>query len=69
MHLSFPASAELAVERVRLRVKHGRHFIPEDVIHRRFQRGLVHLPTYQNAVDEWKIWDTSQGEPELLDES
>ena len=69
LHYLRLASPELAVERVRLRVRHGGHFIPEDVIRRRFQRGILHLPVYQNAVDEWKIWDTSQGEPELLDEN
>ena len=29
----------------------------------------MHLQDYQNTVDEWKTWDTSHGEPELIDES
>lgn len=62
-------SVDLAIKRVELRVKHGGHHIPEDVIRRRFERGIKNLADYQNAVDEWKIWDTSHGEPELIDES
>jgi len=51
-----------------MRVKHGGHFIPQDVIRRRYSRGLKLLPVYKNVVDEWKIWDTSQGTTELIDE-
>ncbi len=69
LHFLQLASEELAIERVRLRVMHGGHFIPDEVIRRRFRRGLDHLPAYQRVVNGWKIWDTSQGEPELIDES
>ena len=62
-------SVELAIGRVDQRVKHGGHFIPENVIRRRFERGLRNLESYKNAVDEWKIRDTSHGKPELIDES
>jgi predicted ABC-type ATPase len=62
-------SVELAIKRVELRVRHGGHTIPEAVIRRRYDRGLTNLQEYQNSVDEWKIWDTSAGEPELIDES
>lgn len=62
-------SVEMAIKRVELRVKHGGHHIPEDVIRRRFERSITNLADYQNAVDEWKIWDTAHGEPELVDES
>jgi len=62
-------SVDLAIKRVELRVRHGGHHIPENVIRRRFKRGVLNLAAYQNAVDEWKIWDTSHGEPELIDES
>lgn len=50
-------SIELALKRLELRVKHGGHHIPDDVVKRRFERGLMHLQDYQNAVDEWTIWD------------
>ena len=68
LHFLTLVSVELAVQRVRLRVQGGGHSIPEDVIRRRYERGLANLPFYQEAVDKWKLWDTSQGEPELLDE-
>jgi predicted ABC-type ATPase len=68
LHFLRLASVELAVERVRLRVQQGGHPVPEDVIRRRYARGLANLPLYQAAVDEWRIWDTSQGTPELIDE-
>ncbi len=62
-------SVELAIQRVGLRVKHGGHNIPQDVIRRRYERGLANLADYQKSVDEWKVWDTSKGQPELIDES
>jgi predicted ABC-type ATPase len=69
LHFLQLPSVELAIKRVELRVKHGGHHIPADVIRRRFERGIANLSDYQNAVDEWKTWDTSHGEPELIDES
>lgn len=68
LHFLRLASVELAVERVRLRVQRGGHSVPEDVVRRRYAKGLANLPLYQAAVDEWRIWDTSQGKPELIDE-
>ena len=68
LHFLRLVSVELAVERVRLRVSQGGHPVPEDVIRRRYVRGWANLSLYQKAVDEWKIWDTSQGAPELIDE-
>jgi len=68
LHFLSLASVELAVERVRLRVQCGGHHVPEDVIRRRYDRGLANLHLYQDAVDKWKIWDTSHGEPELINE-
>jgi predicted ABC-type ATPase len=69
LHFLKLPSVELAIERVELRVKHGGHNIPENVIRRRYERGLANLKEYQDSVDEWKTWDTSTGEPELIDES
>lgn len=43
--------------------------VRDPYVDRRYERGLMHLHDYQNTVDEWKIWDTSLGEPELIDES
>jgi len=60
-------SAELAVERVASRVREGGHFIPENVVRRRFARGLNNLfQIYLNCVDEVKIFDASQLVPEKI---
>ncbi len=69
LHFLRLPSVDLAIERVQLRVRHGGHNIPTDVIRRRYDRGLSNLNDYKASVDEWEIWDTSQGEPELIDES
>ena len=68
LHFLKLPSVELAVMRVAQRVRQGGHFIPEDVICRRFERGLKNLSDYKKVVDDWKIWDTSSGKPELIDE-
>ncbi|MDA3925154.1 MAG: zeta toxin family protein [Kiritimatiellae bacterium] len=69
LHFLKLASVELAIERVKTRVMDGGHNIPEDVIRRRYKRGLINLPEYKCAVNKWKIWDTSSGKPELIDEN
>lgn len=65
--LSLP-TVELAQERVRQRVKQGGHHIPADVIERLFLRGLGNLERYKQIADDWKVWDTATGNPELIDE-
>lgn len=67
-YLQLP-SVELAVERVKNRVMEGGHHIPELTIRRRYKRGLEHLSFYKQVVDSWRIWDTSDGKPELIDEN
>jgi len=53
-------SPELAVERVRERVLNGGHNIPEDVIRRRYIRGLKYFfDTYQPVCDRWILADNS----------
>lgn len=68
LHFLILPSSDLARERVRKRVKEGGHSIPVEVIDRRFKRGLNNLPLYKAIADDWKIWDTSAGTTELLDE-
>ena len=54
-------SPELSVLRVKQRVKSGGHDIPEDVIYRRYQRGLKNLfNSYLSLCDYWFIYDNSQ---------
>lgn len=63
------ASPELAIARVRQRVKEGGHAVPERVIRRRFIAGWRNFETlYKALVDEWALYDNSTGEPRLIDE-
>jgi len=51
---------ELAIERVKKRVSEGGHHIPEDVIIRRYNKGLYNLINiFVNLFDYWLIIDNS----------
>ena len=55
-------SAELAVNRVALRVKLGGHNIPQADVERRFQRSLHNLfELYLPLADRWTILDNASG--------
>lgn len=63
------ASPELAIARVRQRVREGGHNVPEPTIRRRFAAGLRNLQEiYQPIVDEWAIYENSGPSPWLLEE-
>ena len=53
-------SFELAVQRVALRVLKGGHNIPNNIIERRYFKGLFNFKKYISAVDEWYILDNSK---------
>lgn len=54
-------SPELAIERVARRVASGGHFIPEDVIVRRYERGRKNLfRLYMPLCNSWIIYDNSR---------
>lgn len=60
-------SPELALERVAQRVSKGGHHIPDDIVRRRYVRGLrnlVHL--YIPIVDLWSITDNTQNDLETI---
>lgn len=58
---------ELAVERVRARVRAGGHDIPEDVIERRYQRGYQNFfDLYLPIADSWQFYDASFVDPQIL---
>jgi predicted ABC-type ATPase len=59
------SSADLAVQRVRERVRRGGHDVPEEVIRRRYVKGARNFFTvYSGLADTWGIYDnSSQGEP------
>lgn len=58
---------ELAKERVKTRVTEGGHNIPEDVIERRYLKGIKNLfDIYLDIVDGTLIFDNSYGKHELI---
>lgn len=62
-------STELAKERVKMRVQEGGHNIPEDVIERRYLKGIINLfNIYLPIVDQILIFDNSEGKHELIAE-
>ncbi|TVQ97046.1 MAG: Zeta toxin family protein [Desulfovibrionales bacterium] len=62
-------SPELAITRVRQRVRTGGHDVPESTIRRRFQAGLRNFEThYKPIVNEWILYDNSAASPLFLAE-
>jgi predicted ABC-type ATPase len=64
VHIYYVAlpSAELATQRVALRVKLGGHNIPPDDIARRFQRSLHNLfALYLPLADRWRVLNNATG--------
>lgn len=60
---------ELAKERVKTRVKEGGHSIAEDVIERRYERGIINLfELFLPIVDAVMIFDNSEGQSILIAE-
>ncbi|NOT52606.1 MAG: zeta toxin [Chitinophagaceae bacterium] len=63
------SSPELAIERVRYRVTNGGHNIPEDVIRRRYRKGLKNfVALFMPLCDEWMVADNSADKPEPVAE-
>lgn len=63
------SSPEEAKRRVAIRVRKGGHHIPDDVIRRRYLRGiynLIHL--YLSVCDLWLIFNNTLGNPEFISE-
>ena len=68
-HLTFCwlPNADMAVMRVAQRVAAGGHSIPEDVIRRRYERGLENLfSDYLGITDTWRIVDNTAPPPGRL---
>ena len=52
---------ELAIDRVALRVQNGGHHIHDDIVRRRYERGLFNFFNYfKFEVDNWSLFDNSQ---------
>ena len=60
-HLNFIylESAELAIERVAVRVQSGGHFVEEETVRRRYIKGLKQLKAVLAKIDRWAIYDNS----------
>lgn len=61
-HLTFLLldSPDLAVSRVDERVKMGGHFVPEEIIRRRYESGLKNFfNLYAPMADSWQMYDNS----------
>jgi predicted ABC-type ATPase len=62
-------NVDLAIERVKTRVKEGGHNIETDVIKRRYKNGIKNLfDIYLPIVNEAMIFDNSVGKPDLMAE-
>lgn len=60
-------SVELAKARVKIRAQEGGHFIPEEVIERRYKKGLRNLfEVYLELCDKVKCFDNADNQPELI---
>lgn len=62
-------AVELAISRVENRVKEGGHHIPEDIIRRRYTRGIKNFfNLYLEIVDNWIFVDNSDTNLEVIAE-
>jgi len=61
------STPELAIERVKSRVKQGGHDVPHETILRRFTSGLKNLEKFKLIVDSWVIFDGDVDIPKLID--
>lgn len=69
MHLVFLwlANAEMAIERVRGRVRRGGHSVPPETIRRRYRRGLRNFfQMYQRLATTWRVYDNTGMQPRLV---
>jgi predicted ABC-type ATPase len=59
--------AELALSRVKGRVKQGGHDVPADVVRRRFDRSVSNFFRHYTALaDSWILFDNSRQLPEII---
>ena len=65
----FLNSVNLAKERVAIRVSKGGHSIPEEVIERRYHKGLHNFSTYAKEANDWYVYDNSGNEYLLVAKS
>lgn len=62
-------SPDIAIKRVRDRVEHGGHNIPDEVLRRRYRVGLKYLfNTYMPLCDRWIIMDNTESRLAMIAE-
>ena len=62
-------SADMAVARVGNRVVEGGHNVEEEVVRRRFDAGWRNFQQiYQDIVNEWRLYDSTEAFPRLVAE-
>jgi len=69
IHLFFlwVRSIDIALERIAERVAQGGHNVPENVVRRRFYRGLPNfLQIYRPLMDFWALFDNSTDSPSMI---
>jgi len=60
-------NAELALSRVRERVRRGGHDVAEAIVRRRFERSIRNfLRMYCALADRWILFDNSAAEPKIM---
>ena len=70
LHYLWLPNSNIAVARVRERVKKGGHHVPTADVRRRFTRSLKQLVEhYAPIADRWAIWDNQTSPPSLITES
>jgi predicted ABC-type ATPase len=61
------SSPDLAIERIKRRVEKGGHHIPNNVVKRRYKRGLENFfKIFQPLCDYWEIIDNSGNLPDSI---
>ncbi len=69
LHLFFLwiPSPELAIERIKDRVREGGHNVPAEDVRRRFVRGINNFfKLYESLFDSWMLFDNSRVKPLLI---
>jgi predicted ABC-type ATPase len=69
LHLFFLwlPSAELAIARIKERIKEGGHHVPAEDVRRRFARGINNFfILYESLLDSWMLFDNSKAKPILI---
>lgn len=58
----FVESPEVSIARIKERVKKGGHFVPDEDVRRRFDRGKKNFwQIYKNLADSWSLFYNSEG--------